>query len=134
MLPENIETFIELLTKYSDNIIFSPNHTEASTLLGLNEPNSQIEVQKLTKNLHEKFSIKSLVLRCGKLGSYISVPSSGVTFWVDALHSKSQNMVKDVTGAGNAFLGGLIGGLEIHNGDICKGKWNDFVNNILYIK
>lgn len=35
--------------------------------------------------------------------------------------------VRDVTGAGNSFLGGLIAGLEKEGGDIFRGEFSLFV-------
>jgi sugar/nucleoside kinase (ribokinase family) len=70
----------------------------------------------------------SIVLRCGVLGSLVGVHPSRAEAdylrWVPAFwNADEQDEVRDVTGAGNSFLGGLIAGLSLNKGDIYEGLW-----------
>lgn len=117
MTATNIDHLIETMKTNNENTLLSPNHTEAAEMLGMNEPNSNKACEELTQAIHDTVKAKKVVLRCGKLGSYVSIP--GLAFWVEALHIHDQEKVVDVTGAGNAFLGGLAGGLNKYD-DISK--------------
>ncbi|TIC23638.1 Ribokinase-like protein [Wallemia mellicola] len=118
MIPTNSQKLRETIEEADENLFLSPNHTEAAEMFGLDEPNTLEKCEELTKKIHNEIHAKNVILRCGKLGSYISIP--GMAFWVEALHIHNQEKVFDVTGAGNAFLGGFTGGLNKYNGDIRK--------------
>lgn len=64
--------------------------------------------------------VPAIVLRVGELGSYtLSDQWSG---WVPAFwREDEQKRVVDVTGGGNAFLGGLLAGLLISDGNMRIG-------------
>ena len=119
MTATNKTQLAETMQSHNDSIILSPNHTEAAVMLNLPEPESREACEHLTQAVYDAVQAKKLVMRCGKLGSFISIPQDNIAFWVDALHIHNQDKVVDVTGAGNAFLGGLAGGLNKYN-DIKK--------------
>lgn len=72
-----------------------------------------------------------VVIRCGALGAY-GMRSGEKGLWVEAywkdkteghvadvlLENEPRTHVVDVTGAGNAFLGGLSAGLHLSQGDV----------------
>ena len=63
----------------------------------------------------------TLIVRAGPLGSYTS--SDRWRGWVPAYWGvKEQDQVVDVTGGGNAWLGGLCAGLSLTDGDMRAGK------------
>lgn len=68
------------------------------------------------------FGAKAIIIRSGALGAYV-VPEKGQSGrWVDAYFSaQDTHRVKDVTGAGNAFLGGLAAGLCLCNRNLLEG-------------
>lgn len=64
----------------------------------------------------------SIVLRCGALGACVGTRLGGIC-WVPAYWKGSEKgEVRDVTGAGNSFLGGLVAGLEREGGDVYRGE------------
>lgn len=117
MTATNMDHLIETMKIDRENTLLSPNHTEAAAMLGVDEPTSSKACEELTQAIHDYVNASKVVLRCGKLGTYVSTPDEA--FWVEALHIHNQEKVLDVTGAGNAFLGGLAGGLNRY-GDIRK--------------
>ncbi|GJJ07355.1 hypothetical protein Clacol_001556 [Clathrus columnatus] len=49
-----------------------------------------------------------VIIRCGSMGACMASSTSSSCIWVEAFwQSSDRDMIKDVTGAGNAFLGGL---------------------------
>lgn len=93
--------------------IFSPNELEASELLGRPEsPFSKEDVEAIGDHFHQA-GFKAVIIRSGKRGAYgVGVFGTGSfqKFWVPPL-IEDQSQVIDQTGAGNAFLGGLMAGL-----------------------
>jgi sugar/nucleoside kinase (ribokinase family) len=115
--------------------VFSPNHEEAAGFLSV--PKSQISGKSVRRAietlLFDKFAsslkgikVPVICIRSGALGSLVS-QSTDKAVWVEAYHSAEQaGRVIDVTGAGNAWLGGFTAGLaKLHrNGGERKG-WTD---------
>jgi sugar/nucleoside kinase (ribokinase family) len=68
-----------------------------------------------------------VIIRAAALGAYVcwrgSDANEHIGRWVDAYWtSEYAERVVDVTGAGNAFLGGLAAGLELTGGDVYQGE------------
>ncbi|KDR83352.1 hypothetical protein GALMADRAFT_219185 [Galerina marginata CBS 339.88] len=117
-VPEELPALKEVLPLIS---ILSPNAEEALSLLSLPLPP--------TKDIIEKAADKFLdigvgdqksgwiVIRSGPKGSYLkSRETNGI--WVDAFWTaEDTEKVVDVTGAGNAFLGGFAAGMVL-SGDV----------------
>jgi hypothetical protein len=65
----------------------------------------------------------AVVLRAGKLGSHAiwATGEAGTpAYWRET--GQEQGRVRDTTGGGNAFLGGLCAGLVLCNGDVGRGE------------
>ncbi|CAO1619898.1 unnamed protein product [Sympodiomycopsis kandeliae] len=129
--PENLrDTLIAM--QYID--VFSPNHEEAASFLSVPHtsialpPSDQMTLQSAThiRSIHavtlaQEFqnrfnqlhnntpSCPLIVIRCGAAGS-IALNTHGITASIPSYHllASTQKDVKDVTGGGNSFLGGLI--------------------------
>ncbi|KAG8777206.1 hypothetical protein FRC15_011473 [Serendipita sp. 397] len=104
--------------------ILSPNAGEACNLLSIayqDEPD-KATVEQAADILYG-FGVGprgegSIVIRSGALGAYIK-NSQSTGQWIDAYYTVADTgKVIDVTGAGNAFLGGLAAGLSKHNDDV----------------
>ncbi|PLW09874.1 hypothetical protein PCANC_07806 [Puccinia coronata f. sp. avenae] len=109
--PENLAQLVECAGEVA---VFSPNELEASELLGHpTPPCSPGDIQAIGDHFH-RAGFRAVVIRSGKRGSYGvgERASDGPVqrFWVPAL-VQDQRLVVDQTGAGNAFLGGLMAGL-----------------------
>lgn len=63
----------------------------------------------------------SVVVRAGKLGSYAIWPG-GEAFTPAYWRETDQGRVRDTTGGGNAFLGGICAGLMLSGGDLQRGE------------
>lgn len=60
----------------------------------------------------------SVIIRSGEMGAYVETRGKEGR-WVEAYWTSADSgKIVDVTGAGNAFLGGLAAGLLLENGDI----------------
>jgi sugar/nucleoside kinase (ribokinase family) len=69
------------------------------------------------------FGVRTVIIRSGPLGAYIKESKTHTGTWIPAFFSGTDSLrVIDVTGAGNAFLGGLVAGLSLTNGDVLSGK------------
>ena len=103
--------------------MISPNLLEMQTVLSLppSEP-TQASVEYAAKVFHSRLETRSaIIIRAGEMGSYTL--SDGWTGWVPAFwRSNEQDRVVDVTGGGNAFLGGLMAGLLLSDGDFRTGE------------
>lgn len=65
----------------------------------------------------------AVIIRSGPLGAYVKESRTNIGIWIPAFFSSIDSpRVIDVTGAGNAFLGGLIAGLSLTNGDVFSGQ------------
>ncbi|KAF8309633.1 Ribokinase-like protein [Clavulina sp. PMI_390] len=118
--------------------ILSPNAEEALSLLSTdgNASNPAQPSPALIEAAAQKFisfGARAVVIRSGALGAYcLKARQDGV--WIPAFFSATDvgkeselpnsptdhQSVVDVTGAGNAFLGGLVAGLELSSGDLVE--------------
>ncbi|ORY28014.1 Ribokinase-like protein [Naematelia encephala] len=116
---------LEWLEKVTPSVeVLSPNHEELLSLYSspihpLSSPEFVPEIERLILHLLNDIGVGNhgqgvVVVRCGKLGSCIGTRAKGVR-WVPAFWVGKENAgrVKDVTGAGNAFLGGYVAGLSL---------------------
>lgn len=110
--------------------VFSPNLLELQSILSIPHSSppahSHVELaaqqfQTLLLNRSSGSQIPSIFVRAGELGAYTL--SSNWTGWIPAFWTEAdQDKIVDVTGGGNSFLGGLVAGLLISDGDIRTGK------------
>ncbi|KAI9318509.1 Ribokinase-like protein [Dichotomocladium elegans] len=124
-LPEEYPKVREA-AKYVD--VVTPNHEEAAALLGggggggggLGLPDcdgASVETccSRLFNDLYGDKGTKegaALIVRAGKLGAVVCTSTHPNPRWVPAYWARDPARVVDVTGAGNAFCGGLCVGLE----------------------
>ncbi|ORY92659.1 Ribokinase-like protein [Leucosporidium creatinivorum] len=109
-LPSSLPLLLPLFS-HPSFFALSPNHLEATALLGLPESavGGREGVESVGRRLRE-LGAERVVLRCGGWGCYwIDGESEG---WVEAYH-ESEEGVRDTVGAGNAFLGGLLASLSL---------------------
>jgi sugar/nucleoside kinase (ribokinase family) len=67
----------------------------------------------------QAFCPTPIVVRAGADGAYARAPEwQG---WVPAFHNSSTGGARDVTGGGNAFMGGLLAGMLL-TGDVRAGE------------
>lgn len=94
--------------------VLTPNHEEAQALLGhdLSSSHDDHYIQQL---FHATRPRQALIIRAGRRGAAVMTKGS-VLHWVPAYHD-NQERVRDVTGAGNAFCGGLCIGWAETDGD-----------------
>lgn len=78
---------------------------------------------------------RGVIVRCGALGSCIArqrhvdeIHSQELVrlqwigaYWTVEIDPNFQDHIVDVTGGGNAFLGGLAAGMKLTNGDLVEG-------------
>lgn len=78
---------------------------------------------------------RGVIVRCGALGSCIARQRYGAgctsqeevelrwigAYWTAEVTPEFQSHVVDVTGGGNAFLGGLAAGMKLTGGDLLEG-------------
>ena len=115
----------------------TPNHEEAAALLNIQQPGDTTQsIEKYSQKLFEDLFIRnpysktgnnvittatttpqSLIVRAGKRGAVVYSTDHTTPRWVPAYLSKDPQRVRDVTGAGNTFCGGLCIGLEECNMD-----------------
>ncbi|ESK90058.1 pfkb family carbohydrate kinase superfamily [Moniliophthora roreri MCA 2997] len=110
--------------------IFSPNHEEIGMFLsesyGDEDTPEDIRrrVERLTRVYHD-YGAKSIVVRAGAQGSYVSNmdPAFGKVgcSWLPAYWTSDEALqVKNTTGAGNSFLGGLCAGMNREENDVVR--------------
>ncbi|KAJ1311012.1 hypothetical protein OPQ81_009518 [Rhizoctonia solani] len=123
-VPEELPALKGILHRID---ILSPNAEEALGLLsidkaGVHNP-SVIEfaaTQFLSFGIGKDTS-GYVIIRCGAMGAYAAILEAGIAkgWWTPAYWtSEDKGSVVDVTGAGNAFLGGLSAGLHLSNGNV----------------
>lgn len=108
----------------------SPNHEEAGTFFGEAIEEQEAEgkphkIEKLAQTFLDLGLRSTIIIRSGRLGAYVQqsqeAPHSTVAtrkgMWIPAYYQNGSKIV-DVTGAGNAFLGGLMAGLHLEDEDI----------------
>lgn len=110
--------------------VFSPNLLELQSILSIQHSSTPIhshveiaaqQFQTLLLNRSSDSQLPAIIVRAGELGAYTL--STSWTGWVPAFWTKvDQCRIVDVTGGGNSFLGGLVAGLLISDGDIRTGK------------
>ncbi|RXK39382.1 hypothetical protein M231_03335 [Tremella mesenterica] len=112
--------------------VLSPNHEELFSLYGLpkpsyTDPHIPFTVNKIVNHLLNlgigPKSRGAIVVRCGPLGSCVGTRAKGIK-WSPAFFGPgfTERQVVDVTGAGNAFLGGYVAGLYLSNDDHYEGE------------
>jgi hypothetical protein len=104
----------------------SPNAEEALSLLGLPLPPTKIAVESAALSLLRLSSEgpDCVIIRSGHLGAYIFSGQDDHGQWVDAYWGpQDAARIVDVTGAGNAFLGGLAAGLALCEGNVHQGMF-----------
>jgi hydroxymethylpyrimidine/phosphomethylpyrimidine kinase len=101
----------------------SPNAEEGLSLLSLPQPPTRTLIEQAANSfLH--FGAHSVIVRSGALGAYIKSSKDVPGQWVEAYFTGNEaNRVIDVTGAGNAFLGGLVAGLVVCHGNLLEGAF-----------
>ncbi|PVG01049.1 Ribokinase-like protein [Serendipita vermifera] len=121
-VPSELPALKQVLHKIH---ILSPNAHEACGLLSLpyeSEPDKDL-IERAANQLYQ-FGIGpnasgSVIIRSGELGAFVK-DSVTPGLWVNAYWNENSDRVVDVTGAGNAFLGGLAAGLYLCNGNMQK--------------
>ncbi|CAE6539385.1 unnamed protein product [Rhizoctonia solani] len=123
-IPEELPALKQILHRID---ILSPNAEEALGLLsihkaGVHDP-STIEhaAARFLSFGVGKHSSGYVIIRCGPMGAYAATLDAGIAkgWWTPAYWtSQDEGAVVDVTGAGNAFLGGLSAGLHLSNGNV----------------
>lgn len=99
----------------------SPNADEAFSLLSIPQPVTA-QLVELAAQAFIGFGASSVIVRSGALGAFVKSASMESGVWIPAFFaSDASDRVVDVTGAGNAFLGGLIAGLSLSGGDLVEG-------------
>ncbi|GAA6012021.1 hypothetical protein JCM11491_000138 [Sporobolomyces phaffii] len=123
-VPEELDALRRILPHVG---IFSPNHEEAAAFYGIS-PRQVVErgqrgVEDLAQRFLDEGAQDTVVIRSGAWGAYaVRKDRRDEGFWVPAYYAyddaDAQKKVVDVTGAGNSFLGGLMGGLVLHPDDL----------------
>ncbi|OWT37613.1 hypothetical protein C362_04631 [Cryptococcus neoformans Bt1] len=121
--PEELNNMISLSSRIA---VFSPNLLELQSILSIPHSSppalSHVEFaawqfQTLLLSRTSGSQIPAIIVRAGELGAYTL--SSNWTGWIPAFWTKAdQGKIVDVTGGGNSFLGGLVAGLLISDGDM----------------
>lgn len=112
-VPDELPSLVEVLPSIS---ILSPNAEEALGLLSMPLPITHAKIEAAAAKFLDygvgKDGQGSVVIRSGALGAY-SVSRATKGRWVEAFWGPNDlHRVIDVTGAGNAFLGGVGAGLK----------------------
>lgn len=101
--PEQFPKLKAVVTQFGVDVL-TPNALEAAAFVGLEEPQTEAEVEALVDSHYQFASV--VVIRCGSLGSFVRSPN--LRKWYPAYFTADQqNRVVDPSGAGNAFTGGL---------------------------
>ena len=100
--------------------MLSPNADEALSLLSITSPPTRSLIQESARKLLDYGVRDAVIIRSGAMGAFVLVRGSPKAWWVPAFWSsddpEAEGKVIDVTGAGNAFLGGLSAGWELAAG------------------
>ncbi|KAI8147514.1 Ribokinase-like protein [Fennellomyces sp. T-0311] len=90
--------------------VLTPNEEEAAALLGQPGLDAEASAHKLFDACHT-----AIVIRAGKRGAVVVTEKE--TQWVKAYWNEDKEKVRDVTGAGNAFCGGMCVGWVASKGN-----------------
>ena len=117
-LPSELPALREVLPHVH---YFSPNHEEAGWFWKLQveeETDKPARIEDLAQRFLDEGVPNNVIIRSGKLGAYV-LQRGQAGKWVAPYHTSGEKVV-DVTGCGNAFIGGMIAGLSITRGDLVK--------------
>ncbi|KAK4056695.1 hypothetical protein OIO90_002247 [Microbotryomycetes sp. JL221] len=110
-IPEELDSLRQVLPHIK---VFSPNHEEAASFFGITVDQVKAQgrqgVEQVANRFFELGAQDMVVIRSGAWGAFTLRRGWNEGVWIEAFH-KDVNKVKDVTGAGNSFLGGLMAGL-----------------------
>ncbi|KAK8850710.1 hypothetical protein IAR55_004630 [Kwoniella newhampshirensis] len=105
--------------------VLSPNHEElfsfyAIPIMEITDPELRPTVERLINHILHNVGIGKdgngiVVVRCGRLGACVGTKVGGLRWCPAYFDGEEVDRVKDVTGAGNSFLGGYVAGLSISN-------------------
>nr|XP_019048574.1 hypothetical protein I302_02346 [Kwoniella bestiolae CBS 10118]OCF27504.1 hypothetical protein I302_02346 [Kwoniella bestiolae CBS 10118] len=122
-VPSELENILSLARAFHT---ISPNLLELQSILDIPSSShpTKGDAEEAVTSFHALLAgrythegIPSAIVRCGELGSYTY--SSQWVGWVPAYYTNDQqDKVVDPTGGGNSFLGGLVAGLLISEGDM----------------
>ncbi|WWC97231.1 hypothetical protein V866_004110 [Kwoniella sp. B9012] len=125
-VPPELDNIISLSRSFT---VISPNLLELQSILGITPTSSSTmkDAEEAVQKFHLLLSqgktdrlevnVPAIIVRCGELGSYTF--SDHWKGWVPAYYGEAdQDKVVDPTGGGNSFLGGLLAGLLISQGDM----------------
>ncbi|SCV72015.1 BQ2448_4709 [Microbotryum intermedium] len=118
-IPEELDSLKQVL---GDIDVFSPNHEEASSFFGISATEANERgfkgIEKIAQRFLDLGSRKYIVIRSGAWGAYaLQRDHPEEAFWIGPYHGYEKEIgaqggkVKDVTGAGNSFMGGLMSGM-----------------------
>ena len=117
-LPEELPALRKVLPYIH---ILSPNHEEAGWFWKLQveeEENKAARIEDLAQRFLDEGVQSNVVIRSGKLGAYV-LQRGQAGRWITPYYRSGEKVV-DVTGCGNAFIGGMIAGLSLTDGDLVK--------------
>lgn len=131
-IQENLSEVLKVSKSVS---VLSPNHEEAASLLGVKlskEDKTELKssIEKMATELYNRIlydedpnaGVPIICIRAGALGSLICLQNAKL-HWIAAFHTSDQvDKIVDVTGAGNAWLGGFTAGLAIAGPE--KKNWS----------
>jgi sugar/nucleoside kinase (ribokinase family) len=121
--PEGLRPILDILPHIA---VFSPNLLEMQSILSQatsETPEAVVQAARHFEDLalsHIGRCHTAIIVRAGPLGSFTL--SASWTGWVPAFWGADrQDQVADVTGGGNAWLGGFCAGLLLTNGNMRSG-------------
>ncbi|WVF67848.1 hypothetical protein IAT40_002609 [Kwoniella sp. CBS 6097] len=106
-----------------DIYVLSPNHEELFSFYGIqkmsfSDPELRPTVERLIRHILDDIGVWKdgsgiVVVRCGRLGACLGTLEGGLKWCPAYFDGEQEHRVRDVTGAGNSFLGGFVAGLSI---------------------
>ncbi|KIP12869.1 hypothetical protein PHLGIDRAFT_20867 [Phlebiopsis gigantea 11061_1 CR5-6] len=120
-VPEELPALRSILQFIS---VLSPNAEEALSMLSINAPPTRSLVEHACQQFLDMGvgpgGTGAVIIRSGSMGAFVSTRAKGGR-WIPAFWGpEDAEHVVDVTGAGNAFLGGLSAGLLLAQNDIYR--------------
>lgn len=102
------------------------DNTDGHNFEAVKAEDKRSKIEELAQRFLDEGAAKHVVIRSGKMGCFVKTrdgfgtPSTSAGTWLPAYYQPDtvEGKVVDVTGAGNAFLGGLIAGLSLEDGNI----------------